>query len=514
MTVPAVGSINPILNYQGSLSDSTGVPYQDGYHSITFAIYGDSVGGSPQWTETQMLEIKRGLIHAYLGSINPFPTQLFDSNTLYLGIRFESNPEFSPRHLIAAAVYSFLARNSQQLEGFSASHFADSTTVHDAITHHNSDSAAHHPMRIDASEIVSGVLNADRVPPVLVDSNKILDGSIARRNLADSAVSSSKIAAGAIHNEHLAVSAFTGANIADGTIAGVDLADSAVGSSKIATGAIHNEHLSVSAFTGTNIADGTVTGADLADSTVTGSKIAAGQIGATHLAANSVTGANIVDESIYGADIHNGSIGFNDIGPGEITSYHIADNSIYNNKIVPSTITGSRIQDGSVTSADLATGSIGPFQLANNAVRTEHVLDNSLTADDIVDEPGLDNTSSGSATSIGTTIFNWMSLTISAPSSGYIITFFNSIANVANGEVAQASITTSPTGFGSYGEARISSNATSTGANMTIMISEVFPVATAGDVTLYANVRAAASSSGVVDFYQGRFQAIFIKTGY
>jgi hypothetical protein len=116
--------------------------------------------------------------------------------------------------------------------------------------------------------------------------------------------------------------------------------------------------------------------------------------------------------------------------------------------------------------------------------------------------------------SVGTTITNWMSLTISAPSPGYIVVFFTCIANISNNEVAQTSISTSPSTFGIYGEARIASNATATGANMTISISDVIPVATAGDIIVYANVRAAASSAGPVDFYQGHLQAIFISTGY
>jgi uncharacterized protein YjbI with pentapeptide repeats len=550
----AKGAISPVLNYQGSLTDSTGVPYPDGLHSVMFSFYGDSIGGSPLWTETQTLEVKRGLVHAYLGSITPFPVEMFENQPLYLGIRFESEPEFSPRHLIGSSVHSFLARNSQMLEGFPASHFADSATLTTAIDSHNSDSSAHHPLRVDASEVVSGRLSADRLPVLAIDSTDMVNGGISTRNLADSAVTANKIASGAIHsehlslsaltgdniadgtvtgvdladstvtgdkiatgainNEHLSVSALTGGNIADGTVAGVDLADSTVTGDKIATGAIHNEHLSISALTGGNIADGTITGVDVADSTITGAKIAAGQIRSAHLSTNSVTGANIVDESITGADIQNGSIGFNDIGSQQLTSYHLSDNSILGSKIQLRTISGVRIQENTITGSELADGAVGPTQLAGNAVRSEQVLDNSLTAADIGDEPGISETSSSSVTSVGVTVVNWMNLTVAAPSSGFIIVFFSAIASISNNEIAQASITTSPTTFGSYGEARISSNASSTGVNMTIAISVVIPVAAAGNVTICGNVRAAVASVGVVDFLQGRLQAIFIKTSY
>ena len=60
------GSISPVLNYQGNLRDAAGNPYPDGTHSLTFSIYADSVGGTALWSETQSLDIKRSLIHAYL----------------------------------------------------------------------------------------------------------------------------------------------------------------------------------------------------------------------------------------------------------------------------------------------------------------------------------------------------------------------------------------------------------------------------------------------------------------
>ncbi|TFH64356.1 MAG: hypothetical protein E4G91_06065 [Candidatus Zixiibacteriota bacterium] len=568
------GAINPILNYQGSLTDSSGVPYSDGTHQLIFSIYADSVAGAALWSETLDLVSEHGLIHAYLGQTQPFPTDLFESYPLYLGIACDSKPEFKPRLLVAASVYTFLARNSQNLGGFPADHFADTSKIATAVTDHNTDQTAHHPMQIDAAEIVSGVFDPDRVPPLVIDSSDIINGSIAARNLADSivtgsklaagavqqehlaassvtgekvvdgsltgddladstvtgskiaanaiqqnhladsAVTSSKIATGAIHSEHLSVSALSGANIEDGTVTGVDLADSTVTGSKIAPGSIQSEHLSVSAFSGANIEDGSITTADLADSTVTGDKIAEGQIQAAHLAANSVDGSKVVDESITGAKIDDGSIGSNDIGGGVIVASHLADRTVNGAKVALNTLTGLNIQDGSLSTGDLGPSSVGTVQIMDNSVTTDDIEDNTITATDCEDEPGLAYTNASILSSVGTTITNWMSLTFSAPASGYIVVFFTCIANIANNEIAQTSISTSPSTFGIYGEARLVSSAASTGANMTISISDVIPVAGAGDVDIYANVRATAASAGPVDFYQGHLQAIFIRTAY
>jgi hypothetical protein len=197
-----------------------------------------------------------------------------------------------------------------------------------------------------------------------------------------------------------------------------------------------------------------------------------------------------------------------------IVTGHLADRAVTGTKIAYSTLTGQNILDGSISTSDLGPSSVGAVQIMDNSITTDDIADNAITATDVKDEPGLDYTNSSMLSSVGTTITNWMSLTITAPSPGYIIVFFTCITNIANNEIAQTSISTSPSTFGIYGEARVVSSAPSTGANMTITISDVIPVAAAGDIIAYANVRAAAASAGPVDFFQGHFQAIFISTGY
>lgn len=473
-TIVWTAEINPVLNYQGYLSDSTGVPLPDSVLEITFGIYQDSLGGIPLWCETQSLEVKRGILHAYLGSVQSFPAGLFETYPLYLGIKSGNEPEFTPRHLLSSSVYAFLAANSKKLEGYPASHFVDSFGLQNAIGIHTADESAHHTKTTDASELTSGTLHSDRLPQNGIDS----------------------------------------LNVRDGGIATVDLADSAVTSAKIASGAITSEHLSVSAFTGDNITDGSLTAVDLADSTITGNKIAPATISSVHLSASSLTGDNIQDGSLTGADIADGSIGSVDITGNGITSFNIADGTITGDDIATATISGIKIIDGSIGSADLGYSIVGTAQIVDNAVRSIDVKDNSLTSADMLNEPGLDYVSSGWMVNVDTTVTNWMTLTIAAPSVGYVIAYLNCVAQISSGETAQAGISNSATILGSYGEAMIFSTALGTGANMTISVSEVFPVAAAGPVTIYANVRAAAISSGNVDFSQGRLQAIFIPTAY
>ncbi len=88
------------------------------------------------------------------------------------------------------------------------------------------------------------------------------------------------------------------------------------------------------------------------------------------------------------------------------------------------------------------------------------------------------------------------------------------LAQLGGNEAAQIAISTTPTGFDHFGEARVSSPTGTSGGNFTISISYVIPVAAASDVTVYGNVRASVLSGGVIDMSQGGLQAIYIRTGY
>ncbi len=520
----SLAAINPVLSYQGSLSDSTGAAYPDGSYSLTFSIYADSVGGAALWTESQMRELKDGLVHAYLGAVTPFDPMIFAQAPLWLGIQLGGEPEFAPRHMIGSSVYSFLAMNSLALEGLSAAAFADTAGLRQAIASHESDTQAHRPLDLDASELVSGTIDPARLPAILVDSASIVDGTVTESDLKDASVGVAKLRANSVGTAQLQDSSVTDAKIADSTIAArhlkagavnslsvengslreEDLEDSTITGLKIKAGTVTSAHLSIAAFTGDNIQDGTLTGADLADSTITGSKIAAASIESQHLSGVAVGSAQITDESIQGVDIKNGTISFNDIGPQQIAGYHIVDQGITGSKLANSSISGVQIIDESLTGAEIA----------SNSIIERHVVDNNLGVAKLKDEPGLNYATGGNLTSVSTTITTWMQFTVNCPAPGYLICFMSGIVALSGNEIGQMSIVTMPGGFSHYGETRLSSPNGATGGNFTMTISEVIPVVSAGPITVYGNVRSTALSSGPVDFSQGTLQAIYIRTSY
>lgn len=94
------------LSYQGILSDTAGVPKPDGVYGITFRIYPVSVGGSPLWTEAQIVSTRRGLFSAVLGEISLFPDSLRFDKKYWLSVQVSPDPELNPRIQLTAVGYS------------------------------------------------------------------------------------------------------------------------------------------------------------------------------------------------------------------------------------------------------------------------------------------------------------------------------------------------------------------------------------------------------------------------
>ena len=60
------------LSYQGVLSDTSGIYKTDGIYSFTFSFYELSSGGTPLWSETKSISIKKGYFNTFLGDEVPF----------------------------------------------------------------------------------------------------------------------------------------------------------------------------------------------------------------------------------------------------------------------------------------------------------------------------------------------------------------------------------------------------------------------------------------------------------
>lgn len=117
VTSSYAGTIPQLINYQGTLTDTSGNPVPDGQYGVVFSIYDVLTEGTPLWTETwdsstMSITTNKGDFSVLLGTHNPIPASFFADHPLtYLGIKVGADSEMSPRQKIASVGYAFTAEN-------------------------------------------------------------------------------------------------------------------------------------------------------------------------------------------------------------------------------------------------------------------------------------------------------------------------------------------------------------------------------------------------------------------
>jgi hypothetical protein len=175
----AGATVPRVINVQGRLMDN-GSPPADGPQLIKFKIYGSESGDDSLWSSGyQTVQVGGGLFDYMLGSMIPFPADLFEpDSTRYLGITVGAGAEMSPRTPITSGAYALRA-----------------------------DVAA----TADVAQLAQGV-NV---------------GVVDEAGLADSAVSSAKIRTNAVRTEHIRKAAVNSGDIQDSSITDSDISASA-----------------------------------------------------------------------------------------------------------------------------------------------------------------------------------------------------------------------------------------------------------------------------------------------
>ena len=122
LTSAAVAAVPRLINYQGALSDARGVAV-DGIHTVTFSFYSSTDAGAPAlWREVhRSIDVKDGLFHVVLGSVNPIPDKTFASGQLWIGISVDNDPEIEPRMQMTAVPWAVRAAVADALAGDSGS---------------------------------------------------------------------------------------------------------------------------------------------------------------------------------------------------------------------------------------------------------------------------------------------------------------------------------------------------------------------------------------------------------
>lgn len=105
-TVHCFAAVPSLINYQGVLKDSSGVPYNNPATMI-FSIWDDSTNGNKLWEETHpVVEVSHGLFNILLGGVdNPIPDSVFDQPNAWLDVLVNGS-QLSPRRQMVSVGYA------------------------------------------------------------------------------------------------------------------------------------------------------------------------------------------------------------------------------------------------------------------------------------------------------------------------------------------------------------------------------------------------------------------------
>lgn len=256
------------LFQQGVVFDATGKAVE-GDLNVTFRLYDTATGGSPLWEETQTVNFQKGIFEAELGSLEVFQNNLFDNESLFLGMQVEGDRELAPRLTLFSVPWS------QQAE-----------------------------VAVTALSLANNIVTNEKIAPGAVTSTQLAAGSVGSTQLSSTGVTAGtySLATVTVDTKGRIMAASNGSVLPSGggTITGVTAGTglSGGGTSGSVTIGIANDGV------GTNqIADGTVTTNKIAAGAVNGSKLAAGAVGLTALGSNAVDSSKIIDGAITGSDI-------------------------------------------------------------------------------------------------------------------------------------------------------------------------------------------------------------------
>jgi hypothetical protein len=120
------------MNYQGKLTNNSGLAVADGTYAIEFKLYTQASGGVAIWTETRSggdeVTVRNGLFSVMLGSVTSLASVNFNQ-PLYLGVNVESDGEMTPRKALGTVPSAFEAK---QLGGVASTSFLRSDVADSA----------------------------------------------------------------------------------------------------------------------------------------------------------------------------------------------------------------------------------------------------------------------------------------------------------------------------------------------------------------------------------------------
>lgn len=114
---PADAEVPHLINYQGTLTDSTGQPIV-GFHDLFFRVYSDTLAGNLLWEEVHTPQIDNGLFNVILGIHISIPDSILYSPELWMQITVDDNPPIEPRMRFTSVPWALRAAHADTVSTF------------------------------------------------------------------------------------------------------------------------------------------------------------------------------------------------------------------------------------------------------------------------------------------------------------------------------------------------------------------------------------------------------------